>query len=55
MAKLVKFYDIKSKKAVMIPEEETQVISRYNPRSKRRVKMLTAVGPQGNKLYKIIK
>lgn len=50
--KNIKFYDVKSKKAVLIPEDKTSVV--YKKGKGRRVKMLTAKGPKGNKLYKIV-
>lgn len=49
----VKFYDVKSKRAVSIPESQTKKITRKG-KGKRVIKMLTAKGPKGNQLYKIV-
>lgn len=54
MPKMIKFYDVKSKKPVMIPEDKTKIVYKRSPRGRKIIKMLTAIGPLGNKLYKII-
>lgn len=50
-----RFYDVVSRKAVTVPNTEIKKITRKNPRTHRTVHMLTAIGPKGNKLYKITK
>ena len=49
--KKVKFY-VAQKGPVMIPENQTKVV--YKKTKRRKVKMLTAKGPDGQKLWKII-
>lgn len=53
MAENVKFYDVASRKAVMVPRSKCSVEVRQG--KGRKVKMLTARGPKGNKLYRITK
>lgn len=50
--KTVKFYDIQQRKAVLIPASQTKLITKKG--RNRTVKMLTAIGKGGNKLYKIV-
>ena len=53
MSENVKFYDVASKKAVMVSRSRCKVEVRQG--RGRKVKMLTAKGPKGNKLYRITK
>jgi hypothetical protein len=52
MAKMIKFYDVVAKKAVMIPESKTTKVIKKT--AKRTTKFLVAKGAGGNKLYRII-
>jgi len=53
MGDTVKFYDVASKRSVMVPRSATSV--EYRQGKSRKVKMLTAKGPKGNKMYRITK
>ena len=49
---MVKFYDIKGRKSILIPASKTKAISKKG--RNRTVKMLTAQAPGGNIMYKIV-
>ena len=44
----IKFFDMKTRKSVGVPEERTWL------EVKGKVKMRVAVGPKGNKMYRIV-
>lgn len=48
----VKFYDVKGKKPVNIPEKDVTYVTKKTKR--RKVKMAKAKGPLGNMLWKVV-
>lgn len=49
----MKFYDVKSKKPVNIPDSQVSYETKSN-RQGRMVTFATAIAPGGNKVYKIV-
>jgi len=50
----VSFFDLKTRRKVRVPIEETSIITRKNPRTKRKIEMRTAKRG-GRKLFRIVK
>ena len=47
----IKFYDMKARKTVMVPEEKTWIEIKGK---KKNMKMRVAYGAAGNKIYRIV-
>jgi hypothetical protein len=50
---MIKFYDMKARKSVLVPESETEKLTKKG--KNRTVKMLRAKGKAGNWMYRITK